>query len=155
MDEVHFTELVHLHDADLARYCFVICGDAELARDAVQSTWERLWANPPILRDDQKWRAWLLAVAANEVRQMMRRRRRGAELERTAFRATGDVGDTASLEVSDLLRRLHAHDRQLLALRYVLGYGSGEIGQMLGLSPEGVRSRLHRLIAQIRRQPHD
>ena len=34
--------IVRAHHDDMARVCFVICGDADLAQDAVQAAWPRL-----------------------------------------------------------------------------------------------------------------
>jgi len=44
---------------------------------------------------------------------------------------------------------------ELLGLRYVLGMNSGEIGAHLCLSPEGVRSRLQRLLTRMRKDLDD
>lgn len=152
MDEERLTQLVLLHDADLIRFCYLISGDVDLARDAVQSTWQRVWAKPPQLRDDRKMRSWLLIVAANEARQVMRRRVRGAALEQRAFRVDTHDGTAADLlDMRAALRTLDEDDRTLLALRYALELDSNEIADILNLSAEGVRSRLHRLIGRLRR----
>jgi len=156
-DRATFTELVEAHDTDMARLCYVICGDVELARDAVQNAWHRLWRQPPRLRDESRLRSWLLSVAANEARQALRRRRRGSQLERLAA-VSADAGRTVEPEVLDRvalassLSRLTPHERELLALRYLLELSSADIAQHLGISPEGVRSRLHRLIERLRKE---
>lgn len=154
MDETRFTELVRLHDHDMARLCFLISGDAELARDAVQNTWERLWLRPPQLRDETKLQQWLLSVAVNEVRQMLRRRARGKDLERRVAEVSSswDFPEGDWLDVGPVLKKLEPHERELLGLRYVIGLNSGEIAEILDLSPEGVRSRLHRLLERLRSQ---
>jgi DNA-directed RNA polymerase specialized sigma24 family protein len=43
----------------------------------------------------------------------------------------------------------------LLALRYVAGFDSTELGHALKMSPSGVRSRLERLVARLRRELDD
>jgi len=45
--------------------------------------------------------------------------------------------------------------RRLLALRYVAGFDSTELGHVLKMSPSGVRSRLERLVARLRRELDD
>ncbi len=53
-DQDVFTELVVMHDAELVQVCFVICGDVEMARDATQNTWHRLWSRPPALAPPER-----------------------------------------------------------------------------------------------------
>ncbi len=153
-DHAAFTELVVAHDADMVRLCLVVYRDPDLARDAVQSAWHRLWSQPPNLRDETKLRSWLLSVAANEARQQLRRKRVGVVRELRARPAPGPsdpAGEVDRLDLDDALARLDPSERELLGLRYVLGMSSGEIGAHLGLSPEGVRSRLQRLLTRMRK----
>ena len=53
------------------------------------------------------------------------------------------------------LDRLAGDDRQILAMRYVLGLTSEEIGRSIGMSAPGVRSRLSRAIARLRKDLGD
>lgn len=152
-DESAFTALVEAHDADMARLCYLICGDVDLARDATQTAWQRLWQAPPQLRDESRLRSWLLSVAANEARQTIRRRRRGAVLEMVAAAPRTTPSPDLGIERVDLvpvLDRLTADERELLGLRYLLEMSSAEIATHLEISPEGVRTRLHRLLARLR-----
>ncbi len=153
-DHAAFTELVVAHDADMVRLCLVICRDPDLARDATQDAWHRLWSRPPTLRDEAKLRSWLLSVAANEARQQLRRRRTGTVRELRMHSAQVGIDpsvDIARLDLDAALARLDPGERELLGLRYVLGMNSSEIGAHLRLSPEGVRSRLQRLLTRMRK----
>jgi DNA-directed RNA polymerase specialized sigma24 family protein len=58
------------------RVCFLICGDLHQAEDAAAAAWVVAWRKVGTVRDPQHLRAWLVAVAANEARQSVRRRRR-------------------------------------------------------------------------------
>lgn len=155
-DRDALTELVVAHDADIVRFCYLISGDAELARDATQNAWFRLWSRPPRLRDPGRLRSWLLSVAANEARQMMRRRGIGRVRELQVTPAAAAFGDPAAsdtqLDVRALVSRLDAGDRELLALRYAVGMSSAQIGAHLGITAEGARTRLHRLLERLRRE---
>jgi RNA polymerase sigma factor (sigma-70 family) len=150
-DHAAFTRLVALHDRDLVRLAYLVAGSWDAAEDAAQATWERLWRMPPSLRDGTRLRSWLLTVVANEARQAGRRRRRGLVLEAAATSAPGEPEFDAGLaDLAAAVGRLADGDRELLGLRFALGMTSSEIGAHLGLSAEGVRSRLHRLLARIR-----
>jgi len=67
-DRVAFTRLVAAHHADMLRLAGVIVGDADMARDAVQSAWQRAWTGLRGVRDYERIRPWLLSIAANEAR---------------------------------------------------------------------------------------
>src|SRR5512135_2569680 len=74
-DEAAFARLVAAYHADMARLAFVVCGDRELAEDAVQAAWLVAWRKLRSVRDADRVRPWLLSVTANEARQIVRRRR--------------------------------------------------------------------------------
>ncbi len=150
-DHGAFTELVEAHDADMVRLSFLISGDIEVARDATQNAWHKLWSKPPTLRDEAKLGPWLLSVAANEARQMMRRRRTGRVRElQSVGRSPAEGTSDIRIDLESALRGLDPSERELLGLRYLLGWSSEEIGRHIGLSAEGVRSRLHRLLQRMR-----
>lgn len=152
-DEIAFARLVAEHHASMARVAFVICEDAEMTRDAVQSAWTIAWRRMGSLRDPSQIRAWLVAIAANEARQARRRRRRRSivDISDDIALAGGDPGD--SLEIVDLqraLRGLRPDERSLLAMRYAAGLDSHEIADQLRMSASGVRSRLARVLERLR-----
>ncbi|HLA15723.1 MAG TPA: hypothetical protein VJZ72_02390, partial [Candidatus Limnocylindrales bacterium] len=63
-DEIAFARLVAEHHASMARVAFVICGDADATRDAVQSAWTIAWRRMGSLRDPLQVRPWLVATGA-------------------------------------------------------------------------------------------
>src|SRR5262245_19427729 len=74
-DEAAFTRPVDRHHASMAKVAYAVCGDVELARDATQAAWAMAWRRLPTLRDPSQVRAWLVAIAANQARDPVRRRR--------------------------------------------------------------------------------
>jgi RNA polymerase sigma factor (sigma-70 family) len=157
-DEVGFTWLVDTYHADMARVAFVVCGDRELAADAVQSAWLVAWRKLGSLRDPGRVRPWLLAVTANETRQLVRRRQ--SPIVEIDLEAPGDPRGDPSHGIERLdLRRALAHlspdDRALLAMRYVLDLGSDELGAAVGTSPSAARTRVSRAVNRLRRELRD
>jgi len=154
-DEMAFARLVAEHHASMARVAYVICGDADTTRDAVQTAWAIAWRRIGSLRDPSRVRAWLIAIAANEARKAAGRRRRLAVVDispEVAARVESD-DPVDWLEVIDLelaLAALKPDERALLAMRYAAGLDSNEIGRQLGISGSGVRSRLTRIIDRLR-----
>src|SRR5512143_3374222 len=50
-DEIAFARLVAAHHDDMARVAYVICGDPDLAQEAVQRSWPKVWRKVGSLRD--------------------------------------------------------------------------------------------------------
>ena len=153
-DELAFARLVADHHASMARVAYVICGDEDATRDAVQSAWAIAWRRMGSLRDPVQIRAWLVAIAANEARQVVRRRRRVTVVDISEdLDRPGGTDPIETVELVDLrraLRGLKVEERSLLAMRYAAGLDSAEIGQLMGISASGVRSRITRLLERLR-----
>jgi RNA polymerase sigma-70 factor (ECF subfamily) len=151
--------IVAAHHDDMARIAYVITRDVDLAQDAVQAAWPVAWGKLGNLRQSDRLRPWLMAIAANEARQIVRRQRRQAITEIPVADAGSDRNDpgtsAASIDLRRALARLSPDERALLALRYVAGLDAGAIGPSLGLSASGVRSRLSRLLARLRMELRD
>ena len=153
-DRVAFTRLVAAHHADMLRLAGVIVGDPDLARDAVQSAWQSAWTGLRRVRDHDRVRPWLLSIAANESRQILRRRR-PTETDELLAQMPDPVDHFDDLDLRAAMNRLNPRDRELLGLRYVLGFSSVELASQFGLSPEGVRGRLKKLVGRLRSELTD
>ncbi len=158
-DEVAFARLVAAHHADMMRVAYVITTDDALAQDAVQSAWVIAWRKLGSVRDPVRIHRWLISIAANEARQVARRRRRDrvVEIDPTAP-ATPRSDPAVGITRVDLVRalgRLSADDRQLIALRYLHGLDAAELGALTGRSASGTRVRLSRLTARLRQDLTD
>ena len=153
-DQVAFARLVADYHSDMVRVCQVITRDADQANDAAQEAWGICWRELRRLRDPSRLRSWLVAIAANEARQIVRSQMRRTVTE---LRVDGprydDEGTTVwggRIDLRNALAGLSVDDRQLLALRYVAGFDSSELSRITGLSPSGTRARLQRLLATLR-----
>lgn len=158
-DEAAFARIIRAHHDDMTRVCFVICNDLDVADDAVQAAWPIAWRKLGSLRDSSRLRPWLVSIAANEARQLIRRQRRRTVVElavadgiAASVDPAGRVGD---LDLANALARLDPDDRALLALRYVAGFDSTELARATALSPSGTRARLARLLDRLRTELND
>jgi RNA polymerase sigma-70 factor (ECF subfamily) len=155
-DRDAFARLVERHHASMAKVAYAVCGDAEAARDATQAAWAIAWARLHTLRDQAQVRAWLVAIAANEARQHVRRRSRVSIVDISDAmdsRAGSDPADgIATIDLARAIAKLGPDERALLAMRFVAGLDATEISTHLGMSASGVRSRLSRLIERLRRE---
>jgi RNA polymerase sigma-70 factor (ECF subfamily) len=159
-DEAAFTRIVRAHHDDMTRVCFLVCGDRDIAEEAVQTAWSLAWRKLSTLRDPDRLRPWLISVAANEARHLVKRRNRRAVVEiELGWAETSEAAEAGhrpvDFDLVNALGRLSADDRALLALRYVAGFDSTELAQATGRSPSGTRARLARLLARLRTELGD
>ena len=158
-DAVAFARIVAAHHDDMARVCFVVCGDQDMAQDAVQAAWPIAWRKLKTLREPANLRPWLVTIAANEARQAMRQQRRRPVVQIEVADVGSDIHDpagrAAQADLATALGRLSPDDRLVLALRHVSGFDATEIGRALGISASGVRSRLERAAARLRSELGD
>jgi RNA polymerase sigma-70 factor (ECF subfamily) len=158
-----FTEMVERYHSELVRICFAITNDIEGARDAAQSAWIKAWQRLPSVREPERLRSWLIAIAANEARQIVRARRRRKVREitpseeggETHMRATDQTRSAESFDLAAVLVRLDPVDRELLAMRYLAGLNATEIAASTGRSASGVRTRLFRIVTRLREEMGD
>lgn len=155
-DEVAFTRIVGAYHADMVRVAYGICGERDLALDAVQAAWMIAWRKLRTVRDPDRLRSWLVAVAANEARHVVRKRGRQRLVELTVDPAAHDASDPSDeirrVDLVNALQRLKPDERSLIALRYGADLDSTEIGPLLGLTASGVRARLARLLGRLRKE---
>lgn len=156
-DDEAFARIVETHHAELVRIAYGVCGDADLARDATQAAWVKIWQGLDKLREPGKLRPWLIAVVSNEARQATRSRRRRwvREVAPLDEERDGEAASTSqpSGDRSDLiaaLQKLDPDDRALIVMRYLGGLGSDEIAQAMGRNASTIRARLSRLMARLR-----
>ncbi len=164
-DTVAFARIVNAFHADMTRVAYVVSGgDQDLADDAVQAAWSVAWRKLGALRDPERLKPWLVSVAANEARQLTRRRRRVAfvEIDMATYApavlepGAADPADRAGeLDLERVLRHLSPDERSLLALRYDAGLDSREIGVLEHRPAATVRWRLARLLARLRKELSD
>ena len=159
-EEAAFAQIVAAHHTDMTRVCFVIAGDLDIADEAVEAAWAIAWRKLPTLREAERLRPWLVSVAANETRQLLRRHRRRSVVELSVADAStthypDPAGRTADIDLVNALAKLEPDDRALLALRYVAGFDSRELARATGRSPSGTRARLARLLDRLRTELRD
>lgn len=160
-DEVAFASIVGAHHEDMRRVCVVVVGRDDIADDAVEAAWSKAWRKLGSVRDPARLRPWLVSIAVNEARQLVRSRARRAMVEITVDQledTAGDDGVARTIGRVDLRRaldKLDPDDRALLAMRYVAGFDATELAYATGRTPSGTRARLARLLQRLEKELGD
>jgi RNA polymerase sigma-70 factor (ECF subfamily) len=158
------TEWFQDHRSVLWGLSYRITGSAADADDIVQETFMRAHQHAPAHLDDP--RRWLMRVAVNAGRDVLRRRKRRAytgpwlptpietgddappsfepAVEGQTLESRYDLMESVSLAFLQALEALTPTQRAVLILRDVFDYSAAEVATALGMSAGNVRTVHHR-----------
>lgn len=150
----------------ILRFGVKMCGQPEDARDVAQETLLAAARTLPNFRGDSSPSTWLYTIARSFCIKMRRRGRSIADSERVQEREGEDLAariadarplPDATVAAKEIEAKLDAAIaglepmyREVLVLRDVEGLTAPEVGDVLGLSVEAVKSRLHRARGMVR-----
>ena len=132
--------IVHRYGNTLYRLCLVILQNEGDAEDAVQDTVIKYMQKAPRFSDLEHEKAWLITVATNTSRDMLRYRKRHPQTELDQLQEL-PVNDSDS-GILEALMALPEKFRMVLTLYYVEEYSIGEIAKIIGRTPSAVKMRL-------------
>jgi RNA polymerase sigma factor (sigma-70 family) len=156
-DDIAFGRIVAAYHDDMSRVCGFVMRDDTLAEDAVQMAWAIVWRKLGSLREPERLRPWLMRIAVNEAKKLMKERKRRSDAESgvDVSRLKGGTDPVTGIDSIDALAavdRLDPDDRALLVMRYVLGFDATELSAAIGQSPAATRQRLKRLLDRLRQE---
>lgn len=137
------------HVKTVYRLCYSYLASSQDAEDATQAVFMKLITKPRSFEDAEHEKAWLLTVAANHCKDVLKssQRTRSAEMP-------PDVVDThAVVETNDVLEAVLALPEQYkdcVYLHYYEGYKTDEIAKMTDTPPSTIRNRLRDARALLR-----
>jgi len=155
-------ELLVTRHAPFAHRTAVLFGAGDDAEDVVQEALVKAFGRLRLYRGDSPFRPWLLAIVANETRNLHRsRRRRDSLVLRAAARedpngtlpdapADGALAAERRVALLDAVRALDDRHREVVICRYLLDLSEAETAQTLGWPRGTVKSRTARALAKLR-----
>lgn len=138
------------HQHRLFKYFCRAVGQTEDARDLTQDVFVRVSRTTIPVAADGEVRAWLFQIARNLALDHHRKRLRHPEPTALTDEGARSPSQDVDLAVNEALAALADLDRDVFLMREVAGLGYEEIGRACGLTPDGVRSRIHRARLQLR-----
>jgi len=150
-------ELVRRHYGPVYGLARRLLGQDGDARDAAQETFARAIGHLQDFDRRRSFRAWIFAIAANYIRDLLRRRKQ-LPLEPAIEESVPDLTlpDAPLLRREDRERILAALDRLpfewkiAVTLHFQQDLSAPEIAEALGISVNAVRIRLYRALAALR-----
>lgn len=128
----------------LLYYCVSLARERAAAEDLVQETFLRAMIHLEDLQDleERQQRAWLYQTAKHLYIDRVRKLAREECVEQERLDLSAFEEDLTKLAVGQLIGRLPEGERALFSMRYFQGYNAAELGNIFGLPPSTVRSRL-------------
>lgn len=134
------TAAVENYGSMLYRICLVSLGSPADAEDAVQDTFLKYIQKAPAFESGEHEKAWLIRVAVNTCKDIIKRRRPQVDIDAIQQSAP----QRSDGEVMAALMSLPEKFRTVLILHCVEGYSVNETAEITGISPSAVKMRLQK-----------
>ncbi len=132
--------IVHVYGNMLFRLCLVMLGNDTDAEDAVQETIIKYLQKAPSFENSEHEKAWLITVAKNECRNILRFRQRNQQI---SLEYLEDIPfDSSDNGILEALMSLPEKFRLVLMLYYVEEYRIADIARIIQKTPSAVKMRL-------------
>lgn len=146
--EKDIREAVIKYSDMLYKICIVMLCNEQDVQDAIQDTFCRYLEKKPDFRDEDHEKAWLIKVATNICRDMIRFRVRHPKV--SIDEVENILVSPEQKETLKELFELPVKQKAVIYLHYVEGYHIREIADILGISESAVKTRLLRGRKQMR-----
>jgi RNA polymerase sigma-70 factor (ECF subfamily) len=133
-------EAVEEYGDMLYRICLVMLRNTADAEDAVQDTFIRFMQKAPVFQGEEHEKAWLIKVASNVCKDMLRQRDKVTELDEATMNTIADSEDDT--HILEALMQIPEKFRIVLTLHYIEGYKVDEIAQIIKKTSSAVKMRL-------------
>ena len=151
--EQKLTKLVEQYQTSLRRMCYAILRDEELAKDAVQETFLKVYRTMDTFRNECSEKTWLMRIAVNTCRDI----RRSAWFRRIDGRISLENLPEPTVQLKDdhveltlAIMWLPQKLKEVTLLYYYQDMTMREVADALGISPSTVSKRLDRAHAKLR-----
>ena len=156
-EQAAFGELCACFEKAVYLTAYRLVGNEADAMEVVQNTLLRSYRSLHTYDATRAFRTWLLAIAVNEARRLLRQRQRTSLISldpgvEPAVTTSGqEVDQVARAELKDALGRLPVDERTAFVLRYVESRGPGEVAELMNVSERTVRRLCQAARGQLRK----
>ena len=150
-----FEELVKKYQKDILNFHYRLVGNRMEAEDLAQETFIKAYRNMESLKEFVKARSWLYSIARNVTIDFFRRNKDrsipldNVMLENYAVATAVDqreevLNSEVSKELKKVLENLNEQDKRIVKLLYYEGFSYKEIGELMQMNENTLKSRLFR-----------
>ena len=148
MDKEFFVEAVEANSGSMYRVACSVLGPRDECRDAMQEAVLKAWDKRHTLRDESRFKSWIIRILVNECRNIQRSTRRLIPMDQVPDSAAPPRDPTLFMALQALPEKY----RLPLVLQCSEGMSYQEIAAALHLSEGAVRGRIYRAKEQLRKE---
>ena len=168
-DQSAFTALVNRYQKWVHTLVWRKIGDFHVAEEITQDVFLKVYNKLRTLKPPEHFPGWLYVITTRHCIAWLRKKRKpttsldampAPELEELCYaQYEASRGETSAVEhqrevVKRLLQKLPESERTVVTLHYLSEMSCEEISEFLGVSPNTVKSRLHRARKRLEKQEH-
>ena len=168
-DQSAFNTLVRKYQKPVHAYVWRKIDDFHIAEEITQDIFLRVYEKLQTLKDPNKFVRWLFVIAARQCFAWYEKKRiptqsldamPAAELEGLAYsqyhakQQQEFVSEQQREVVKNLLQKLPVSERTTVSLHYLNDMTCEDISKSMGVSPNTVKSRLHRARKRLQQEEH-
>lgn len=168
-DQNAFTTLVNKYQKWVHTLVWRKTGDFHIAEEITQDVFLKAYKKLSTLKPSDHFTGWLYVIASRRCIAWFRKKRLPttsldampvSELEEFCYtQYETELGKQSSLErqrnmVKRLLQKLPESERTVVTLHYLAEMSCEKISEFLGVSPNTIKSRLHRARTRLKKQEH-
>ena len=147
-----FAQMYETVYIDLYRFALCLMKNKQDAEDAVSEAVLKAYENIRTLKDEQAFRSWIFTITANVCKSRLREaaKKKSESIEEILTNTPSEEIDYGmSLDVRKAFLVLTEEEQTIIGLSVFGGYSSKEIGQMLKLKDNTVRSKKVRALEKM------
>ncbi|MGB8952081.1 MAG: RNA polymerase sigma factor [Candidatus Aminicenantales bacterium] len=162
-DPASFEELYEMYRTHIYRFACALTGDTGEAEDLFQDTWLRVAQAFRRRPQGEGFRAWIFTIAANLHRDLLRKKKVRRMLSFGSGRkspvlnwesgeaSTGDhsVRTDSQMCLRRAISELRPKQRRIFILKQIEGFKHQEIGRILNIPENTVRTLFHRAVKRL------
>lgn len=141
MDRSQFQQLYTDFAPDLYRMALAVTGRRELAKDALQETFLRVYRFSDQWDSSRPIRPWLYRILLNECHRILKKEKPYISTE-THYLETPVASQEVRVDILDAVSKLPEEYRVPLLLKYMENWKEREIAEALSLNLNTLKSRL-------------
>lgn len=149
-DKDAFAQLYQHIYKDLYKFAYYVLKNDQDAQDAVSDAVMDVYAGISKLKNADAFRSWMFKILSAKCKRKLKTyvvRNQESDLDDVELSVSGSE---ESLELKQALSILSDEERMIVSLTVFGGYDSAEIGKMLNLNRNTVRSKHSRALAKMR-----
>lgn len=149
-DRDAYTELIHYVQSDLYKIAKTRLNDDNDIYDAIQETIIKTYNKIKELRDNSKFRGWIIRILINECNYIYKKERKQENIFEKLKNSNISCDDKclydmeSRMDFNILISRLEYDERLIVTLYYNSGFSCNEIANILNININTVKSKLTR-----------